>query len=165
MNLDIVEKADLPILRSWFNDLDSIGEFEPISQETLGDLEKQYDNLGGGQWFFVEKKDGTKIGYIAHFKSKGCVGIGYILIPKERRKGYGSEAVQIMVDYLFLAGRSLEFRPRRIRTTLHRRRFWKNPDSIWKLSFASPSSAGVVTGTPPCGVSSARSGRSRRYYR
>jgi [ribosomal protein S5]-alanine N-acetyltransferase len=103
LNLDIVEKADLPILRSWVNDLDSVGEFEPISQETLGDLEKQYDNLGGGQWFFVEKKDGTKIGYIAHFKSKGCVGIGYMLVPKERRKGYGSEAMQIMVDYLFLS--------------------------------------------------------------
>jgi RimJ/RimL family protein N-acetyltransferase len=103
VNLDIVEKADLSILRSWFNDLDSMGEFEPISQETLGDLEKQYDNLVGGQWFFVEKKDGTKIGYIAHFKSKGCVGIWYMLIPKERRKGYGSEAVRIMVDYLFLS--------------------------------------------------------------
>ncbi len=102
MNLDIVERADLPILGSWVNDVDSIGEFEPISQETLGDLEKQYDNLVGGQWFFVEKNDGTKIGYITHFKSKGCVGIGYMLVPKERGKGYGSEAVRLMVDYLFL---------------------------------------------------------------
>jgi [ribosomal protein S5]-alanine N-acetyltransferase len=103
VNLDIVERADLPILRSWVNDVDFVGEFEPIAQETLGDLEKQYDNLAGGQWYFVEKKDGTKVGYIAHFKSKGCVAIGYMLIPKERRKGYGSEAVQLIVDYLFLS--------------------------------------------------------------
>jgi ribosomal-protein-alanine N-acetyltransferase len=84
------------------NAFDFVGEFEPISQETLGDLEKQYDNLGGGHWFFVEKKDGTKIGYIAHFKSKGCVAIGYMLVPNERSEGYGGEAVQLMVDYLFL---------------------------------------------------------------
>ena len=43
-----------------------------------------------------------KIGYVAHFKSKGCVAIGYMLVPNERGKGYGSEAVQLMVDYLFL---------------------------------------------------------------
>ena len=60
--------------------------------------------MGGekGQWFFVEKKEGTKIGYIAHFKSKGCIAIGYMLVPNERGKGYGGEAVQLMVDYLFL---------------------------------------------------------------
>lgn len=102
MNLSLVEKADLPVLRAWVNDVDFVGEFEPISQETLGDLEKQYDNLAGGQWFFVEKKDGTKVGYIAHFKSKGCVVLGYMLVPSERGKGYGGEAVQLMVDYLFL---------------------------------------------------------------
>jgi RimJ/RimL family protein N-acetyltransferase len=102
VNLNLVEKTDLHILKQWVNAFDFVGEFEPISQETLGDLEKQYDNLAGGQWFFVEKKDGTKIGYVAHFKSKGCVAIGYMLVPNERSKGYGSEAVQLMVDYLFL---------------------------------------------------------------
>ena len=29
--------------------------------------------------------------------------IGYSLVPDERRKGYCSEAVEIMVDYLFLS--------------------------------------------------------------
>jgi RimJ/RimL family protein N-acetyltransferase len=104
VNLNLVEKIDLLILKEWVNSPDFVGEFEPISQETLGDLEKQYENLGGekGQWFFVEKKDGAKIGYIAHFKSKGCVAIGYMLVSNERGKGYGGEAVQLMVDYLFL---------------------------------------------------------------
>ncbi len=102
VNLNLVEKTDLHILKEWLNSPDFVGEFEPITQETLGDLEKQYDNLAGGQWFFVEKKDRTKIGYIAHFKSKGCIAIGYMLVPDERGKGYGGEAVQLMVDYLFL---------------------------------------------------------------
>jgi ribosomal-protein-alanine N-acetyltransferase len=102
VNLDLVERADLHILKEWVNDMDFVGEFEPISQETLGDLEKQYDKLADGQWFFVRRKDGTKVGYIAHFKSKGCVAIGYMLLSKERGKGYGGEAVQLIVDYLFL---------------------------------------------------------------
>ena len=104
VNLNLVEKNELPVLKHWVNDANFVGEFEPISQETLGDLEKQHDNLGGekGQWFFVEKKEGTKIGYIAHFKSKGCIAIGYMLVSNERGKGYGGEAVQLMVDYLFL---------------------------------------------------------------
>ena len=54
--------------------------------------------------FLVEKKDGTKIGFIAHFGTHGgLTTIGYALLPSERGKGYGSEAVRIMVDYLFLS--------------------------------------------------------------
>ncbi len=28
--------------------------------------------------------------------------IGFALVPSERRQGYGTEAIQMMVDYLFL---------------------------------------------------------------
>ncbi len=28
--------------------------------------------------------------------------IGFALVPSERRKGYGTEAIQMLVDYLFL---------------------------------------------------------------
>ena len=103
VNLILVERNELAVLKQWVSDVDFVGEFEPFYQETIGDLEKQYDNLAGGQWFFIEKKDGVRIGFIAHFKSKGCIAIGYTLIPNERGKGYGSEAVQLMVDYLFLS--------------------------------------------------------------
>jgi ribosomal-protein-alanine N-acetyltransferase len=102
INLELAEKNDLPTIKQWANDVEFVGEFEPFDQVSLEDLEKQHDGRGEGQWYFVEKKDGTKIGYIAHFKSKGCVGIGYMLVKEERGKGYGSEAVQMMVDYLFL---------------------------------------------------------------
>jgi RimJ/RimL family protein N-acetyltransferase len=57
--------------------------------------------------FVIEKKDGTKIGMISHFNMLSPVGklleIGYALIPSERGKGYCTEAVQLMVDYLFLS--------------------------------------------------------------
>lgn len=39
-----------------------------------------------------------------HFSSAGgLLEIGFTLIPSERGKGYGTEAVQILVDYLFLS--------------------------------------------------------------
>jgi ribosomal-protein-alanine N-acetyltransferase len=101
VNLRIMEREDLSIVKEWDNDVGIMGEYEPIVQETKTDLEKQFDKLTEGQWFFIEKKDGTKIGFIAHFVAHGTV-IGYALLPNERGKGYGSEAVQIMADYLFL---------------------------------------------------------------
>jgi RimJ/RimL family protein N-acetyltransferase len=53
--------------------------------------------------FFVEKKDGTKLGNIANFLTGHFWEIGYVMTPEERGKGYCSEAVKIMVDYLFLS--------------------------------------------------------------
>ena len=102
INLELVEKTDLPLIRQWTNDVEFVGEFEPFDQTSLEDLEKQHEGKGEGQWYFIEKKDGTKVGYVGHFKSKDCVGIGYMLVKEERGKGFGSEAVQMIVDYLFL---------------------------------------------------------------
>jgi RimJ/RimL family protein N-acetyltransferase len=101
VNLRIMEKEDLPILKEWDNEIGIMGKYEPIIQETKADLERQFDKSTEGQWFFIEKKDGTKIGLIAHFVAHGTV-IGYAVLPNERRKGYGSEAIEIIVDYLFL---------------------------------------------------------------
>jgi len=47
VNLNLVERSELPVLKQWVNDVHFVGEFDPISQETLVDLEKQYDSLGG----------------------------------------------------------------------------------------------------------------------
>jgi RimJ/RimL family protein N-acetyltransferase len=54
--------------------------------------------------FVIEKKDGTKIGFITHYfvLPNKRLEIGYDLIPSQRGKGYGTEAVQIIVDHLFL---------------------------------------------------------------
>ena len=70
------------------------------------DLEKRYDNFASdNKWFLIEKKDGAKVGYIAHFPAAEKLGvkIGYVMVPSERSKGYCTEAVKIMVDYLFLS--------------------------------------------------------------
>jgi len=67
-------------------------------------MEKRYDKLPPEEkWFFIEKKDGSKVGGISHFPAGKLLEIGYFLIPSERSKGYCTEAVRIMVDYLFLS--------------------------------------------------------------
>jgi RimJ/RimL family protein N-acetyltransferase len=103
VNLRAVEKEDLPLLKEWRNSLEFTGQYQLISQETLKDIEKRYDELVDEKWFFIEKKDGTKIGTISHRLVFRTQEIGTAVIPSERGKGYCSEAVKIMVDYLFLS--------------------------------------------------------------
>ena len=103
VRLSIVEKRDLPILLKWDNNVDFRGQFENPKQETMADLEKLYDNIKDAQWFFIEKKDETKVGFIAHFLSASETEIGYNIVPNEQNKGYAGEAIQIIVDYLFLS--------------------------------------------------------------
>lgn len=103
VNLIVIEREDLPVLQEWGNNPEFMGEYEQLHQESRTELEKTYENLKDAQWFFVQKKDGRKIGYVAHFLAAGQTELGYFIVPKERNKGYVSEAIQIIVDYLFLS--------------------------------------------------------------
>jgi len=105
LNLRVVEKEDLQLFAEWENNPEFYGELAvyPLRQQSKTDLEKEYDKRTPEEnWFFIEKKDGTKIGAIFHFPEGRLLEIGYALIPSERGKGYCTEALQIMVDYLFL---------------------------------------------------------------
>ena len=106
VSLKIVEKEDLRLLADWNSTLEILGEYVWLPQQTRMDLEKRYDNFASdNKWFLIEKKDGAKVGYIAHFPAAEKLGvkIGYVMVPSERSKGYCTEAVKIMVDYLFLS--------------------------------------------------------------
>lgn len=101
VNFKVVEKEDLPLLLEWLNDPEIFGLFNPLLQLSKMELEDWYENFSTeGKWFFIEKKDGSKIGEIHHMKD---MEIGYGMIPSERRKGYCTEAVKMMVGYLFLS--------------------------------------------------------------
>ena len=101
VNLRVCEKEDLPLLAAWLNDPEIFGLYNPLIQHSKTEAEAWYDTLSAeGRLFLIEKKDGSKIGEIHHLKD---MEIGYGLIPSERRKGYCTEAVNIMVDYLFLS--------------------------------------------------------------
>jgi ribosomal-protein-alanine N-acetyltransferase len=104
VNLRVVEKEDLPWVAECINNPEFYGEYEPLMQVSRTELEKKYDRLTPTEkWFIIEKKDGSKIGGISHFPVGELLEIGYTLIPSERKKGYCTEAVKIIVDYLFLS--------------------------------------------------------------
>jgi len=104
LNLRIAEKEDLQLLASWTNDLEFFGEYDPVVQRSKAEVEKRLDtSQQDDRDFIIEKKDGTKIGLITHFRLGKQLEIGFALMPTERKKGYCTEAVNIMVDYLFLA--------------------------------------------------------------
>jgi ribosomal-protein-alanine N-acetyltransferase len=108
VNLRVMEKEDLPLFAEWVNKPECLGEYNSLRQLSRTEVEKGYEkgSLEQGE-FIIEKKDGSKIGYIFHFILVHPAGklleIGYFLVPNERGKGNGTEAVKIMVDYLFLS--------------------------------------------------------------
>jgi ribosomal-protein-alanine N-acetyltransferase len=111
VNLRIMEKEDLPLIAEWFNKPEVFGEYNPLHQVSRTEAEKMFENPHEEKSFIIEKKDGSKIGFIGHFYVLHVAGkqleIGYSLVPSERGKGYGTEATQVMVDYLFLSKDSM----------------------------------------------------------
>ncbi len=101
-------KEDLPLFAEWVNKPEFFGEYNPLRQTSKMEIEKDFDKSTLEQTgFIIEKKDGSKIGFICHFVLVHPAGklleIGYSLVSSERGKGYCTEAVRIMVDYLFLS--------------------------------------------------------------
>ena len=103
VNLRVIEKDDLPLLADWSNNPEIFSDMW-FPQMSKVQWEKKFDSfLPDTKWFFIEKKDGLKIGTVFHFLNGNYMEIGYILLPNEKKKGYGSEAIKIIVDYLFLS--------------------------------------------------------------
>jgi ribosomal-protein-alanine N-acetyltransferase len=107
VNLRVMEKEDLPLWAEWVNKPDVFGEYNPLHQMSRVEAEKILESPLELKPYIVEKKDRSKIGFVAHFHVLHVAGklseIGYSLVPSERGKGYCTEAVGIMVDYLFLS--------------------------------------------------------------
>lgn len=107
VNLRVMEKDDLPLLAGWFNDLEVFGQYNPLHQMSKVEAEKLLENPLELKPFLIEKKDGSKVGFMTHFYVLHPAGklleIGYSLLPSERGKGYCTEAVLILTDYLFLS--------------------------------------------------------------
>jgi RimJ/RimL family protein N-acetyltransferase len=69
------------------------------------DNPSNYTILTESKWFIVQKKDATKIGLMNHrlVLPSRCIELSLGLTPKEQGRGYGTEATQLMVDYLFMS--------------------------------------------------------------
>ena len=101
MNLRKAEKDDVSLVAKWWRKSQYMGEYQDTLTIPKEKLEKVM--LKDTIFFIIEKKDGTKIGHIGGWMhGRICMEIGFALVPSERGKGYGTEAIQMMVDYLFL---------------------------------------------------------------
>jgi [ribosomal protein S5]-alanine N-acetyltransferase len=108
IRLRVREKEDLPMLAEWFNNPDFVGdEYQPSPQRSRAEMEKMLEGVPlPPQVFIIEKNDGTKIGYVGCGKTT-CPEIGFGLTPSERGKGYCTEAVKMIVDYIFLSNETV----------------------------------------------------------
>ena len=110
MNLRLMEKDDVDFMVQLRNDIDS-NAYVSVKQISRTEAMREFDNptplalITERTCFIIEKKEGTKIGYIRQWivQPSRHVEIGYFMVPSERGKGYCSEALQIVVDYLFLS--------------------------------------------------------------
>lgn len=97
MNLRIMEKEDLPLFAEWVNNLEFVGEYLPLRQPSIAEMEKAPEtNPFELKTFIVENKSGSKIGYVSYYNMLHPIAkpleIGFALVPGERGKGYCSEA-------------------------------------------------------------------------
>jgi len=102
-----MEKEDIPQFAEWFNSAEWIGEYGSLAQSSRTGLEEWLNStVFETRGFVIETKDGSRVGYIWHFVMVApymrMLEIGYGVVSSERRKGYCTEAAQLMVDYLFL---------------------------------------------------------------
>jgi RimJ/RimL family protein N-acetyltransferase len=112
LNLRTKEKEDADFLYECLGDLDFWGKYihPGFEQTPRWYLLNLYDNPSNFQevielkTFIIQKKDGTRIGVMFHYivQPYGTMSLSCFLVPKERGKGYGVEATQLMVDHLFL---------------------------------------------------------------
>jgi len=107
VNLRVMEKEDFPLFAEWANKPEVFGEYNPLFQVSKTQAEKMFEGPHEEKPFIIEKKDGSKIGFITHFyvlhPASRQLEIGYSMVPSERSKGYCTEATQLMLDYLFLS--------------------------------------------------------------
>jgi RimJ/RimL family protein N-acetyltransferase len=109
VNLKIVEKEDLPSLLEWFNDPEFHGRYNPLVQLSMAEMEKCFDRPNRPKSFLMQKKDGTKVGIIESrdvIPNKSDVfglELAYSMLPGERGKGYCTEAINLLLDFLFLS--------------------------------------------------------------
>ncbi|NWG10524.1 GNAT family N-acetyltransferase [Candidatus Bathyarchaeota archaeon] len=100
INLKNASKDDVSLVMQWWTDPQYMGEYQDIMSLSKEELEKVM--LENTIFFIIEKKNGTKIGHIGSWMLGRTMEIGFALVPNERRKGYGAEAIRLIVDYLFL---------------------------------------------------------------
>ncbi len=104
-------RADLPKLFDWYNDPESVAPFDRFSLDSYESFEAGVlaapDNPASlAPRFVVERvEDARALGFVGHYRPHPVLettDVWYVLGDRSQRgKGYGKEAVGLLVDYLF----------------------------------------------------------------
>ena len=107
--LRLFTENDIESFYSYLNKLADIGDFSPVRLVSKSTLIAQYEK--DGFWsddimrLAIVTNQGKLAGFINGFRGSlymPAYEIGYLIFKEEDRgKGYGSEALQLFVDYLF----------------------------------------------------------------
>jgi RimJ/RimL family protein N-acetyltransferase len=100
LNLRNASKDDVSLVMRWWSDPQYMGEYQDTTVLSKEELEKVM--IERTTFFIVEKKDEAEIGHVGGWMIGKTMEIGFALVPNERKKGYGTEAIQLMIDFLFL---------------------------------------------------------------
>ena len=113
LRLRAPQPADMLTLFGWYNDPETVAPFDRFSLDTYEEFESALANgpddpQSLAPRFVVERKDnGQVIGFVGHYRAHPVLeltDVWYVLGERgERGKGYGREAVGLLVDYLFHA--------------------------------------------------------------
>jgi RimJ/RimL family protein N-acetyltransferase len=105
------QKSDMMVLFGWYNDPETVAPFDRFSIDSYEEFadavaKAPQDPHSLAPRFVVERKDDGKVlGFVGHYQAHPVLEITdvwYVLAePDERGKGYGKEAVGLLVDYLF----------------------------------------------------------------
>jgi [ribosomal protein S5]-alanine N-acetyltransferase len=97
-----LDSSDLREFHQWWNDPEFSGDYASFVPMSFSEVEKLARESNS---FIVETNNKKKIGFVAYYNVRTdypyLYEIGYRTLSSERRKGYTTEAVGLLVDYLF----------------------------------------------------------------
>lgn len=104
---------DYATLFHWYNDAETVAPFDRFSLDTYEEFERAITDAPSDPHslaprFVVERRsDDRVLGFVGHYRAHPVLeftDVWYVLGERnERGKGYGGEAVGLLVDYLFHA--------------------------------------------------------------
>jgi RimJ/RimL family protein N-acetyltransferase len=111
ISLRIAEAEDAGTLATWFNEPTFNGVYQHFPAQTpKTQVERRIreHTQYNAEWvdFMVVRPDGEQVGWAAHYTAApnfGWVELGIAIRAEHRNKGYASEAVALLTDYLFLS--------------------------------------------------------------
>ncbi len=111
INLRTVRRADLPKLLELRSEVRARGQYYPMNLPSEVSLINSFEKDGmwgsdDGTLLVVDKNSDRIMGSVFYFNAQhyydAAKEVGYILYdPADRGKGYGTEALGLLVDYLF----------------------------------------------------------------